>query len=632
MCGISGIFSSTPVDRTIVESMMLALTHRGPDAQGTYLDPTQTMAVGHTRLSIIDLGTGANQPFHSKDGRYVIVFNGEIYNFHQIKKELLGLRAISFRTQSDTEVLLEAFITWGSDMVQKLEGMFALAIMDQQEHKVFLFRDRVGKKPLYFFQSEGLFAFASEIKSLLKHPLIQREKEIDQQAVGTFLHLGYIPEPRTIYTRIHKFPAGHTGEVDRSLNLVTRPYWRIEDALGTRPDNSGGSRKLSGRDREEETRNHLSLLLDQSVQQRLISDVPLGAFLSGGTDSSLVTAIASQYVSPLKTFSIGFEESKFDESGYARAVARHLKTDHTEYIVSEKEAVDHVETYLRHFDEPFADTSAIPTMLVSKLARRDVKVVLTGDGGDELFQGYGAYTWANRLDRASWKLLKRPLQWVLESSGRHRFQRVAHLLEPSVRGSLRSHVFSQEQYYFSQREIHEKLLVRPSDSAPFEYDESLLANNNLSSGERQALFDLQYYLKDDLLVKVDRASMLYALECRCPLLDHRVIEYALALDVGMKRRGGITKWIIKQLLYQYVPRELVDRPKWGFSVPLATWMKGDLRYLMEDFLNDQVVEEAGWCKVDFIRTLKKEFLEGKDYLYHRLWVVIVLHKWWKENQ
>ncbi len=291
-----------------------------------------------------------------------------------------------------------------------------------------------------------------------------------------------------------------------------------------------------------------------------------------------------------------------------------------------------VETYTRHFDEPFADTSAIPTMLVSELARKEVKVALTGDGGDELFQGYGAYTWANRLDHASWNMLKRPLGLLLGASGVGRWERIAHLLEPSIRGSIRSHIFSQEQYFFSQQEVYENLLIHPDGFRVFEYDESFLANKKLSSGERQALFDLTYYLKDDLLVKVDRASMLYALECRCPLLDHRVIEFAFSLDVGKKTRGGKTKWIEKELLYQYLPNELVDRPKRGFSVPLASWMKGDLHYLMDDFLNDRVVEEIGLCNASFIRTLKKEFEAGKDYLYHRLWAVIVLHKWWKENQ
>jgi asparagine synthase (glutamine-hydrolysing) len=334
----------------------------------------------------------------------------------------------------------------------------------------------------------------------------------------------------------------------------------------------------------------------------------------------------------LKTFSIGFKESKFDESPYARAVAHHLKTDHTEYILSENEAMDRVETYTRHFDEPFADTSAIPSMLISELARKEVKVALTGDGGDELFQGYGAYTWANRLDRASWRMLKRPLGLVMAVSGNSRWERIAHLLESSVLGSTRSHIFSQEQYFFSQREVFEKLLIHHRDARVFEYDESFLSDKKLSSGERQALFDLQYYLRDDLLVKVDRSSMLYALECRCPLLDHHVIEFASSLDIGKKRRGGKTKWIEKELLYQYLPSELVDRPKWGFSVPLGSWMKGDLHYLMDEFLNDQVIEEVGICNASFIRTLKKEFLAGKDYLYHRLWVIIVLHKWWKENQ
>ena len=360
---------------------------------------------------------------------------------------------------------------------------------------------------------------------------------------------------------------------------------------------------------------------------------PLGAFLSGGTDSSLVSAIATNHVSkPLKTFSIGFKESKFDESKYAREVAQKLNTDHTEYILSEQEAVGLLGTYINHFDEPFADTSAIPTMLVSQLARKEVTVALTGDGGDELFQGYGAYKWANRLDDQLFKLVRAPLRSVLILSGKSRLKRIAHILENVKADNIRSHIFSQEQYLFSQREIQDVLLKDKGNFVPFQYDDKIVSGRNLIAGEKQALFDLQFYLKDDLLVKVDRASMFHALECRSPLLDHRLIEYAFSLEHSLKVREGKSKWILKELLRKFLPDQLVDRQKWGFSVPLEKWLKADLRYLIDSFLSKQTIEDIGLFQISYIEKLKKDFFSGQDYLYNRLWVLIVIHKWLKENQ
>lgn len=617
MCGIVGVYRSEEVNDALA-AMTSAVAHRGPDAHGIYVNGM--FGVGHTRLSIIDLSSTANQPFHSADGRYVMVFNGEIYNFQQVRTALLAEKDIKFRTHSDTEVVLEAFVQWGAKMVERLEGMFAIGIIDQLERKLFLFRDRVGKKPLYYYQSGNMFAFASEIKALLKHPEIQQNKQVNRRVIASLLHLGYIPEPHTIYKNIFKFPAGSWGVVDGNAPLRTEAYWRITNHLAsTSPFD--GQQAIDGLER----------VLDEAVNKRLISDVPLGAFLSGGTDSSLITALASRRVpTPLRTFSIGFAESKFDESRYARDVAQHLGTDHTAYILSEKEAVELLEVYLKHFDEPFADTSAIPTMLVSQLARRDVTVALTGDGGDELFQGYGAYTWANRMDSGLWKTFTPPLRTGLALSGKSRLERVARLLEPVKAGGLRSHIFSQEQYFFTQGEIRDHLLRNPEDFEAFEYTDPQEAAA-LTPGSKQALFDFQYYLKDDLLVKIDRASMYCALECRCPLLDYHVVEYAFSLNHSLKVRDGQSKWILKQLLRRYLPDSLINRPKWGFSVPLANWLRGDLKYLVDTYLSDDMIAEAGLFKADFVRSLRNDFFAGKDYLYNRVWVMIVLHKWWKEN-
>lgn len=622
MCGIAGIISSNlPIDKPVLESMAGSLRHRGPDANGIYISKNGNVGLAHTRLSVIDLSSEANQPFYSGNGRYVIVFNGEIYNYIALREELRKTYGISFRTNSDTEVLLEAFGVWGTKMAERLEGMFALAIEDQHENKLFLLRDRIGKKPLYYFHSSSLFVFASEIKSLLKHPAIGRDKQINRKCINSFLHLGYIPEPHTAFAGIYKFPAGHTGEIGIDMKLKIQPYWQVTDKV----------HNIRIR-QEREALPRLNELVNAAVQKRLISDVPLGAFLSGGTDSSLVVAVASRHVPvPLKTFSIGFKDSRFDESRYAAEVSQYLKTDHTEYILSEREAMDILETYLSHFDEPFADTSAIPTMLVSQLARQEVKVVLTGDGGDELFLGYGAYTWAGRLNRLLWKMLQVPASLLFHASGKSRWRRIARLLEAASVGGIRSHIFSQEQYLFTQQEVKERLLVNSDDFLEFSYDDPDNLPAEISAEERQALFDLQFYLRDDLLVKVDRASMYYALECRCPLLDHHIIEYAFSLHSSLKRRHSISKWILKELLHQYVPREIVDRPKWGFSVPLARWLKQNMRYLVEEFLSEEAIEQIGVFNSDYIQQLKKEFFAGQEYLYNRLWAIIVLHKWWKEN-
>ena len=621
MCGIAGIVSQEPIEPIDISEITSALRHRGPDAEGTYINAFRTVAFGHKRLSIIDLRPESNQPFKSANGRYVVIFNGEIYNFRTIRKELSDLYAISFKTQSDTEVVAEAFSVWKSGMVDKLEGMFAIAILDQETRTVHFFRDRVGKKPLFYFKSDRLFVFSSEIKGLLKHPLIKKEAKINYKCISSFLHLGYIPEPHTIFTNVFKFPAGCQGVIDQALNLKIEPYWQIQDRIA--PNKTPANEAV----------RDLSDLLNDAVTKRLVSDVPLGAFLSGGTDSSLIAAIASKHLtSPLKTFSIGFKESKFDERKYAREVATALRTDHTEYLLSENEAVGLLDKYITHFDEPFADTSAIPTMLVSQLAKKQVTVALTGDGGDELFQGYGAYGWANRLANPLFNSIKAPLRLALAFSGNNRALRVSQMLKPVSPGQLRSHIFSQEQYFFLQREIGQDLLLRGDDFSPFLFNDFSAANmNKLTAGEKQAVFDLMYYLKDDLLVKVDRASMFSALECRSPLLDHRIIEFAFSADPNLKIRQGKTKWILKEILRTYLSDHLVDRKKWGFSVPLSKWLRTDLKYLVDSFLTKEVIEDLALFRVSYVEQIKNDFFAGHDYLYNRLWVLIVVHKWLKQN-
>jgi asparagine synthase (glutamine-hydrolysing) len=620
MCGVAGIVAHSHIAESDISAMTSALSHRGPDAQGVFLNATARVALGHTRLSILDLSVTANQPMRSPDGRYVIVYNGEVYNYKRLRQELLKeIPGLKFISGSDTEVILHAFIHWGSTLCTKLEGMFAIAIYDEQRDELFLCRDRVGKKPLYYYHTSEFFIFASEIKSLLAHPGVQRDRSINYRAINNFLHLGYIPEPDTAYVGIRKFLAGHFAIVKSDLTWEPTSFFNVFDQV----------REHRVYDKQNAV-GELKRRLSEAVEKRLVSDVPLGAFLSGGTDSSLIVALASQLKGErLKTFCIGFSEDRFDESRYAKQVASLLKTDHHEYILDQREAITILEDQFGHFDEPFADTSAIPTMLISKLARAEVTVSLTGDGGDELFLGYGAYDWATRLDSAWLQLTQGPISTLFKSWGNDRMKRIGFLLEKVPPSERRAHIFSQEQYFFTRKEVDDMSLQPLAASDWLIYKD--LEATWLTAAEKQALFDIQHYLKDDLLVKVDRSSMYYALECRSPFLDNEVMAFALSLPASFKKKNKEGKWILKELLKEYLPRDIVYRRKKGFSIPLCNWLKNDLAYLVEQYLSKDTVQAVGIVKYDYVEKLKRAFSNGENFLYHRLWVLIVAHKWLNKN-
>lgn len=609
MCGISGIVSKTPPKRSDIESMTHAIAHRGPDADGYFVN--SHVALGHKRLSIIDLDARSNQPFQSQDGRYIIAYNGEIYNFKDIARDLVA-QGVTLRTTSDTEVMIEAFALWGTGFVHRLNGMFAFVIYDIFEKKLFIYRDRFGKKPLFYYLNGEVFLFASEIKSLLKHPAVSNNLAFDLSTISTFLQLGYIPQPKTFYKSIYKFPVGHYGVLSPDLTLSLLPYWNISHYLTT-------TRSIT----EAHAFDQLKYLVTDAVHSRLVADVPVGIFLSGGIDSSLVSACASKFAR-LKTFSIGFKESKFDESSYARKVASHLNTDHRSYMLSEQEAVEMVNQYINHFDEPFADTSAIPTMLVSRLARKEVTVALTGDGGDELFLGYGSYTWAQRLGSPMWAVWRPLLKEALRLMPSSRFKRVSYLFDPVHPNRRRRHIFSQEQYFFSETELRQNIFSDDRFYTDWEYDDFRYLSV-LSETERQALFDFQLYLRDDLLVKVDRASMIYGLECRSPLLDHRLAEFVINLPEKFKKKGNTSKYLMKKMLFEMVPEKFFNRPKWGFSIPLSQWMKNDLNYLMS-YLSEDKLHQTGIFNVEFVKDMMNRFMKGEDYLYNRLWAIIIIQK------
>ncbi len=623
MCGISGFYSPTKkFSEAELHLMTDAIASRGPDAFGYFTD--DVVGLGHRRLSIIDLSTNANQPMTSSDGRYVMVYNGEVYNFREIAAELRQNFRTEFRTSSDTEVLIEAYIHYGEDFVKKLNGMFAFAIYDKQKQELFVCRDRIGIKPLYYFWDGENFAFASELKALKKLAFIP--KEINRNAVYHFLHLGFIPSTQSIYKSIKKLDAGRWLRVSNK-HKDNQQYWSINDHVTENVITS-----------EKQAIVKLSDLLMSSVQYQIKSDVPFGVFLSGGIDSSLVTANAVNLAGvKVNTFSIGFEENKYNESAYAKAIAMYLGTNHHEFIVSYKDAIGLIDTIFEAYSEPFADSSAIPTMLVSKLAREHVTVTLSGEGGDELFMGYGAYKWANRLNSTSVKLFHNQIANALANT---KYKRHSNYFVLPHKNLLYSHILSQEQNNFSLQELGD-LLSNDFRNAPGALNTEKLNNfgieinhlkRNLSADERQAIFDLNFYLQDDLLTKVDRASMHFSLETRVPYLDHRIIEFALNLSPKLKIKNGTSKYILKEILYQYIPKKFFDRPKQGFAIPLEKWLKNELSFLIDEYLSEEMITKYNFVDYQKVKLLVNEFRNNnKNYLYNRLWLLIVLHKWLKTN-
>lgn len=623
MCGITGFLGKIIINNGVHHNAILdVLGHRGPDARGIYQE--EGLFLGHLRLSILDLSDDANQPMFSQDNRFAIVYNGEIYNFQEIAGEIIRHDpGFTPRTLSDTEIILEAFALWGVKCVEKFNGMFAIAIWDKHKRKLYLFRDRLGIKPLYVYESNGSLGFSSELKGLTALPAIKAELSVDRVAVNQFLHLGYIPAPRSIYTQISKFPQGHYG-VYANGKLELTSYWD--------PLQKVAQRHSLQEKTYDQALAELKALVESSVRYRLIAHVPYGTFLSGGIDSSLITAMAqSLHTSPINTFSIGFWDKQFDESGFAEKVSNHLGTRHHSLMVTEKDALEWMPSLNDIFDEPFADSSAIPTLLVSKMAREHVTVTLSGDGGDELFMGYGAYQWAKRLSNPITRMLALPASRLLPH-GPQKYRRAAELLRQVPGSQLKSHIFSQEQYLFSRRELTR--LLTDAYSTKFSLNESFQgAASGLDPASQQALFDISYYLPDDLLVKVDRASMHFALETRVPLLDYRLVEWALNLPVSMKMKEGQSKWLLKKLLYQYVPEELFQRPKRGFAVPLQKWLLKDLKGFAMDHLNPDTIKATGLFHPEEANKIIHSFYHnGQHWKFNRIWLMLVLQRWFMRNQ
>lgn len=646
MCGFAGYFTATPstadAHRAAVERMTAPIVHRGPDDSGVWVEPEAGVALGFRRLAIIDLSEHGHQPMRSASGRFTMVFNGEVYNFGEMRREL-EQRGARFRGHSDTEVMLAAFEAWGVERsVPRFVGMFAIAVWDAQERCLHLIRDRFGKKPLFVYANDGLISFGSELKSLVEGPAFDRT--IDRDALTAYLRYLYVPAPRSIYQHVVKLMPGHILTLrDATAPLpVSRAYWSVADVA-----RRGQAQPFEGGDAEAIAEGER--LIGDAASLRMIADVPLGAFLSGGIDSSVVVALMQERSDrPVRTFSVGFEEAAFNESHHAADVARHLGTSHSEIMLTGKYAYDLVPQLPDWFDEPLADPSQLPTFLICREARREVTVAVSGDGGDEIFGGYNRYVQGEgllargeRLGGAGRALVAGGIG-VLSPSA---WDRAASLVAPLV-PAARSYRHPGEKLHKiasafrrgSSAEMYRSLLsaafqdpaalVRGGRDVAGAIDAAFADAGGLGSIERMMLADQLEYLPDDLLAKVDRVSMAVSLEVRVPLLDHRVAEFAWRLPRRFKVRDGETKWLLRQLLYKRVPREMIDRPKMGFSVPIDAWLRGPLRGWAEDLLSEEAIAASGALEVARVRAAWARFLRGQGEVGGlAIWALLNFQAW-----
>jgi asparagine synthase (glutamine-hydrolysing) len=631
MCGIAGFFGpaglSSATAQSDLERMSATLAHRGPDDDGIWMDPAAGIAMGHRRLSILDLSPAGHQPMVSASGRYVIIYNGEIYNYSEIRKEIeLSGAAPPWRGHSDTEVLLSAFDTWGIEAsLKKTAGMFAFALWDRQEKVLTFARDRVGEKPLYYGWQHDVVLFGSELKALRAHSAFAAG--VDRGVLAAYFRDGYIRAPHSIYQGIFKLPPGSyvqfSRDAQRGIAPRPRTYWSLREVAMR-----GLAQPFDGSDADAV--NRLEGDLSRSVAQQRIADVPLGVFLSGGVDSSTIAALMqAQSSRRVKTFTIGFQEGAFNEADYARSVALHLGTEHTEIIVTAREAMQVVPRLAAMYDEPFGDSSAIPTFLVSQLARREVTVALSGDGGDELFGGYSRYSRASDL----WSVLRR-VPYVARktaSLGVDVFSRSRRS------GSAKAKTARLAQYLGAKNTaaFYRAQLAQHHDAQNLVTGGAACMNESPAASpipdediySTMMFADSAVYLPDDVLVKVDRASMAVGLEARVPMLDHRVLEFAWQLPLRMKVRGRTAKWLLKQVLVKYVPNSLPERPKMGFGVPIGEWVRGPLRDWAENLLGEDRLQREGFLSPALVREQWRLHLAGESISGERVWHVLAFQSW-----
>jgi asparagine synthase (glutamine-hydrolysing) len=649
MCGLAGFYngalSRLEDAEPIVGRMLSAIAHRGPDDEGRWIDAANGIALGQRRLSILDLSPAGHQPMFSASDRYVVVFNGEIYNHTELRVALVAEgRAPVWRGHSDTEVILAAIEAWGvAAALQRMVGMFAIALWDRQARSLVLARDRMGEKPLFYGWHADRFVFASELKALTTLP--DWRGEIDRDALCLYLRHSYIPAPWSIYRGIQKLLPGSWLQLDEADLLgkklpEPKPYWNLTGVVeqGCRHPFTGNAADAA---------NELERLLSQAVGQQMVADVPLGAFLSGGVDSSAIVALMqAQSRRPVKTFTIGFHEQEFNEAEYAKAVARHLGTEHTELYVTAAQALDVVPRLPALYDEPFSDSSQIPTFLVSQMTRQHVTVSLSGDAGDELFGGYSRYFVSDALWRRLQHCPPALRQWLsraIAAVPMSSWNAIAKGLRPLLPSMLRVPNVGDKAYKFAgllaatqPRQLYQgfvshwdapaHLVIGGREPGTIVTDASQVLPD--TDFIQQMMYqDMLTYLPDDILAKVDRAAMGVSLETRVPFLDHRVIEFAWRLPLQLKVSNGVGKQVLRDVLYRYVPRELIERPKQGFAVPLGAWLRGPLRDWAESLISEPRLRAEGYFRPELVRAKWSEHLSGRqDWAFH-LWDVLMFQAW-----
>jgi asparagine synthase (glutamine-hydrolysing) len=646
MCGINGFYSlSSFSSNDVIIKMNSAISHRGPDTNGFWSDKKSGIVLGHQRLSIIDLSDAGNQPMKSNSSRYILTYNGEVYNHLEIRKELEKINpSIKWRGNSDTETLLEAIDFWGIEItLKKIQGMFAFGLWDQKKRCLILARDRIGEKPLYYgWQGEGnkkSFLFGSELKALKVHP--EFNGKINRDAIALQLRHNYIPSPYSIYEDIYKLQPGHylkLKESDLTKNLLPDPktYWSL---IGTVFSGNNNQLTIS----ESHIQEDLEKYLQSSVRKQMISDVPLGGFLSGGIDSSTIVALMqSQSINPVKTFTIGFNEDEYSEAKYAKKIAKHLGTDHTELYVSSKKAIEVISKLPIIYDEPFSDSSQIPTFLVSQLAKKDVKVALSGDGGDELFCGYNRYLMSEKFCNI-FRLMPQSFRKIfssgLQSISTENWTTISKLLPGLKKYSNFGDKIHKGANVLKAKTSHELYYMlcshwqNPTEAVINSKEPGTLLTEfkpdfqGLNNHQQMMVLDFLTYLPDDILVKVDRAAMASSLETRIPFLDHNLIEYVWRISHSLKFKKGEGKWILKKILNKYVPKHLTDRPKMGFGIPIGAWLRGPLRDWAENLLDQKRLQQEGYFNSKLIRDKWTEHLSYKRDWQYDLWNVLMFQAW-----
>ena len=653
MCGITGIFGNLRKEEfdSSIHEMSATLNHRGPDDAGTWINEENGVAFGHQRLSIIDLSSAGHQPMVSPCGRFTTVFNGEIYNHLQLRDKLnTSANKQSWKGHSDTETLVTAFSQWGIEKtLQQLVGMFAIAVWDFKEKRLFLIRDRFGEKPLYYGWSNGVFLFGSELKALQKYKRFSNQ--IDRGALSLYMKYMYVPTPYSIFRDIYKLEPGCILQIDKGTKPPTLPLFAPFRAQGINIAQwySISNMAQAGQKNLITDQNDAVDLIEktllESVRSQLISDVPLGAFLSGGIDSSVITALMQKVCKdPVKTFTIGFEESSFNEAIYAKEVSRHLGTEHHELYVTSSDAFKVIPHLPTLYDEPFADSSQIPTYLASKLARESVTVSLSGDAGDELFGGYNRYLWGSRVwNKVRWMplIVRQTLGVAINKISVNTWDSIGNSLPNSSRVSLmgdKAHrmahrlknVKSLDDVYHSivtEGYKEDGLVVNDKAALITKLDNNDIVSGIVDSEHRMMLLDSLTYLPDDILTKVDRAAMGVSLETRIPFLDYRVAELAWRLPLDTKINNGETKWPIRQVLYKYVPKVLIERTKAGFAIPVGQWIRGPLREWAADLLNEERIRREGYFNPELVQQLWQQHLSGKYDWTPRLWAILMFQAW-----